>query len=185
MQIGDLSRTRHAHEGHDNAALQALRILLVIALMAAGSLALWLSGGTSAPAGGMVTVAPPQILAGEPQLVELPHRSERVQVADADAAVSVASSISATEAVYVPASGLQDSAPAPITTNPPQLSSEQASAGAKTADTAFNQPEQSVSASRTDIDTTGTVQASLAEPTRPGSPAADLVDLNRASFEQL
>jgi DNA uptake protein ComE-like DNA-binding protein len=187
MQIGNLSRTRHPYEQRDNAALQALRILLVVGLMAAGSLALWLSGGTSAPAGGMVTVAPPQILAGEPQLVELPQRSERVQVADADAAVSMASPVPVTEAAYVPASGPQDSAPAPMMANPPHLSREQASTGAKMAEAAFNQPEQSMSASPTDIDMTGTVakHASLAEPATPQSPAADLVDLNRASFEQL
>lgn len=187
MQIGDLSRTRYPHERHDSAAFQVLRILLVIGLMAGGSLALWLSGGTSAPAGGMVTVAPPQILAGEPQLVELPHRSGRVQVADADPASSMATPTQAMEAVYVPASGPQDPVPAPVPANPPQLSSERASAGATMAEAAFNQPEQPMAASPADIEMTGTVakHASLAEPATPQSPAADLVDLNRASFERL
>jgi DNA uptake protein ComE-like DNA-binding protein len=185
MQIGDLSRTHHSLERHDNAALQALRILLVIGLMAGGSLALWLSAGSGAPTGGMVTAAPPQILAGEKQIVELPQRSGRVQVADADPAASMAASGPLKEAAYIPASGPQDSAlMAAIPSSP---AGERASVGATTAEAAFDRPALAVSAPPTDIDMTGTVarQASLAEPARPESPAADLVDLNQASFEQL
>ncbi|MBD2747077.1 helix-hairpin-helix domain-containing protein [Microvirga sp. BT688] len=91
----------------------------------------------------------------------------------------------ATEAVYVSASGPQEPVPSPMMATPPQLSSEQASVGATAAEAAFNQPERSMTASPRDIEMTGTVQASLAEPARPGGPASDLVDLNRASFEQL
>jgi hypothetical protein len=177
MQIGNLSRTRHPHEGHDNPALQALRVLLVAGLMAGGSLALWLSGGTSAPAGGMVTAAPPQILAGEPQIVELPQRDERVQVADADPSTIMRASGPRAEAPYLPASGPQDSVPASTIAEVLPLAHGQVSAA----------PEPTLSAPPTDVDMTGTVakHASLTEPTGLESPAADLVDLNRASFEQL
>jgi len=187
MQIGDLSRTHHSLKRHDNAALQALRILLVSGLMAGGSLALWLSAGSSPPTGGMVTAAPPQILAGEPQIVDLPQRSERVQVADADANISIASPALTAEVAYVPASGPQEAAPAPMTANPSPLSGERASAATKTAEVVFDRPEQSLAAPPVDVDMTGTVakQASLTKPAGAESPAADLVDLNRASFEQL
>lgn len=177
MQIGNLSRTRHPYEGHDNPAFQALRILLVAGLMAGGSLALWLSGGTSAPAGGMITAAPPQILASEPQLVELPQRDERVQVADADPSTLMGASSLSAEASYLPASGPQDPVPGSRTAEVSPLAGGEASVA----------PEPTSSAPPTDVDMTGTVakHASLAEPERPESPAADLVDLNRASFEQL
>ncbi|MEE1657240.1 helix-hairpin-helix domain-containing protein [Microvirga sp. CF3062] len=173
MQVGDLSRTHPSHERRDNAAFQALRILLVIGLMAGGSLALWLAAGSSASSGGMVTAAPPQILAGEEYVVELPQRTERVQVADADPAASG----SPVEASYLPASGPQDPSAALMEAAPLPLAREQASAA----------PEPTVSAPPTDVDMTGAVakHASLAEPVRSESPAADLVDLNRASFEQL
>jgi hypothetical protein len=173
MQIGNLSRTSHSDELHDSAAHQALRILLVAGFMAGGSLALWLSGGTSAPAGGMVTAAPPQILAGEPQLVELPHRDERVQVADADPTPLMKASGLPAEASYLPASGPQEAMLA-STANPRPLPVAQITGARETIAPA-------------DIDMTGTVakQASLAEPAGLPSPAADLVDLNRASFEQL
>jgi hypothetical protein len=177
MQIGNLSRTRHPDEQHDNAAFQALRILLVAGLMAGGSLALWLSGGTSAPAGGMVTAVPPQLLAGEPQLVELPYRDERMQVADADPSILMKASGPPAEAPYLPASGPQDPLPASTTTEPFPAAGRQASAA----------PEPTLSASSVDIDMTGAVakQASLAGPSGLQSPAADLVDLNRAPIEQL
>jgi hypothetical protein len=166
MQIGDLSRSRHAYEGHDNPALQALRVLLVVGLMTGGSLALWLSAGTGVPAGGMVTVAPPH-------LVKLPQRNERVQVADADPSTMGASGL-AVEASYLPASGPEDPVPASPTADLSPLAGGQVSAAP-------------ASPSLTDVDMTGTVvrQASLAEPARPDSPAADLVDLNRAPVEQL
>jgi DNA uptake protein ComE-like DNA-binding protein len=185
MQIGDLSRTHHSNERRDNATFQALRILLVTGLMAGGSLALWLTAGSSASSGGMVTAAPPQILAGEQQIVELPQPTERVQVADADPAAFIATSGQLTEAAYVPASGPQD--PAPMAASALSLAGKGAYAAPKSAETAFDQFEQTMSAPPTDIDMTGTVakHASLAEPTRSESPAADLVDLNRASFEQL
>ncbi|MBJ6124362.1 ComEA family DNA-binding protein [Microvirga splendida] len=177
MQIGDLSRTRTSREQHDSAALQAMRVLLVIGLMAGGSLALWLSAGSGARTGGMITAAPPQILAGEQQIVELPQRVERVQVADADSEASLAASGPTVEASYVPASGPRDADPAPLAAAPPPLAVEQASVSS----------EPAASALPTDVDMTGAVarQASLAEPVRPESPAAELVDLNRASFEQL
>src|SRR5918994_981153 len=153
MQIGNLSRTHNPYEQRDSAALQALRILLVVSLMAAGTLALWLSGGTSAPAGGMVTVAPPQILAGEPQLVELPHRDERVQVGDAGASILMKASGPTAEASYLPASGPQDPVPASTTADPSPLVSGQVS----------DALEPTLSASPTDIDMTGALakQASL------------------------
>jgi DNA uptake protein ComE-like DNA-binding protein len=177
MQIGDLSRTHHSLERRDSAAFQALRILLVVGFMAGGSLALWLSAGSSASTGGMVTAAPPQILAGEQHIVELPGPTERVQVADADPAAFIATSGPPAEAAYVPASGPQDSGPASMTATPSPLAGEQVSAA----------PEPTLSASRTDVDMTGAVakHASLAESVRPESPNADLIDLNRASFEQL
>ncbi|MGF9758713.1 helix-hairpin-helix domain-containing protein [Microvirga sp. 0TCS3.31] len=177
MQIGNLSRTHHPHERHDNPAFQALRILLVAGLMAGGSLALWLSAGTSAPAGGMVTIAPPQILAGEQHGVELPQRTERVQVADADPTTSMATSSLRLEASYLPASGPQDTVSAPMAADPLPLAGERASAD----------PEPTVSAPPTDIDMTGNVakHASLAGPVPPESPAGGPVDLNRASVEQL
>lgn len=175
MQIGDLPRTHHSIERRDNTAFQALRILLVTGLMAGGSLALWLTAGSSPPSGGMVTVAPPQILTGEEQMVELARPAERVQVADADPAAFVASSGHLKEAAYVPATGPQD--PAPMAASPLPLAGKEASAAL----------EPTVAAAPTDIDMTGTVakDASLTEPARPESPVADLVDLNRASFEQL
>ena len=177
MQIGDLSRTHPSLERRDSAAFQALRILLVIGLMAGGSLALWLSAGSSASSGGMVTAAPPQILGGEQHVVELPQRIERVQVADADPSAPMAISGPQAEASYLPASGPQDLVPAPTTANLSPLVGKQASAA----------PEPTASPPPTDIEMTGTVarHASLVEPERPESPAADLVDLNRAAFEQL
>ncbi|WP_201862876.1 ComEA family DNA-binding protein [Microvirga soli] len=177
MQIGDLPRTHHSHARRDNAAFQALRILLVIGLMAGGSLALWLSAGSSASSGGMVTAAPPQILAGEQHIVEMPQPTRRVQVADADAAAFIAPSGPPAEAAYVPASDPQESGPAPMKATPLSLAGERVSAA----------PEATTSAPSADIDMTGAVakHASLAEPAPPQSPAADLVDLNRASFEQL
>lgn len=173
MQIGDLSRTHSTLDRRDNAAFQALRILLVIGLMAGGSLALWLAAGSSATSGGMVTAVPPQILAGEEHVVELPQRTERVQVADADPAASG----SPVEASYRPASGPQDPGPALMEAAPLPLMGEQASAA----------PEPTEPGPVTDINMTGTVakHASLAEPAPPESPAGGLVDLNRASVEQL
>jgi hypothetical protein len=185
MQIGDLSRTHHSLERRDSAAFQAVRILLVIGLMAGGSLALWLSAGSRASTGGMVTAAPPQIMAGEQQIVELPQPTERVQVADADPDAFIVTSRPLAEAAYVPPAGPQDTAPAPMAASPLPPAGKEASADPKPAETIFDQPERTTSA--TDIDMTGTVakHASLAETARPESPAADLVDLNRASFEQL
>jgi len=187
MQVGDLSRTRHPLERCDNAVRQAMRVLLVMGLMAGGSLALWLSAGSSAPTGGMVTAAPPQILAGEQQIVELPQRAGPAQVADADPGVSMTASDATAEAAYLPASGPQDSVPAPMATNSSTVAGEQTSAIPEPAGAAFDQQEQAASAPLDDIDMTGTIarHASLAEPAPPGSPAADPVDLNRASFEQL
>ncbi|MBF9195573.1 helix-hairpin-helix domain-containing protein [Microvirga sp. BT290] len=125
----------------------------------------------------MITAAPPQILAGEKQLVEVPHRDERVQVADADPATSMATSSSRVEASYLPASGPQDIVSAPMATDLLPLAGEQASAAL----------ESTVSAPPADIDMTGAVakHASLAVPASPLGPVADLVDLNRASVEQL
>ncbi|MFC1456771.1 ComEA family DNA-binding protein [Microvirga arabica] len=176
MQIGNLSRTRHPHERHDNAARQALRVLLVIGLITGGSLALWLSAGSGARSGGMVTAAPPQILAGEPQIVELPQRDERVQVADADPAGALPGSGASLKEAYVPASGPQETVPAYTAAAPPPAV-EQASA----------QSDQAIPAPPADIDMTGAVtrQASLPEPAQPESLAAGLVDLNRASIGQL
>jgi DNA uptake protein ComE-like DNA-binding protein len=187
MQIGDLSRTQHQLERRDSATRQAMRVLLVIGLMAGGSLALWLSAGSSASMGGMVTAAPPQILAGDQPFVEQLQRPERVQVANADPAAAMAASGPPAEAAYVPASGLQDSVPAPMAANPLPPANEQASAVPEPAGAAFGQQTQTVSAPPADIDMTGTVarHASLAGSASPESPAADLVDLNRASFEQL
>jgi hypothetical protein len=187
MQIGDLSRTHQSVERRDSAAFQAVRILLVIGLMAGGSLALWLSAGSRASTGGMVTAAPPQILAGEQQIVELPQPTERVQVADADPDAFIATSRPLAEAAYVPPSGPQDAAPVPMAASPLPPAGKETSAAPKPAETVFDQPERTTSAPATDIDMTGTVakHASLTEPARPESPAADLVDLNRASFEQL
>lgn len=186
MQIGDLSRTRHSHEQGENAAFQALRILLVIGFMTGGLLALWLSAGSSASTGGMVAAAPPQILAGEQQIAELPKRAERVQVADAGPAETLAFSGSPAEAGYRPAFGSQASVPAP-TTDPSPAAGEKTSAALTSVGEAFSKPEQTVAVSPSDIDMTGAVarQAGLAEPLRPQSPAGDRVDLNRASFEQL
>jgi hypothetical protein len=177
MQIGNLSRTRHRYEQYDNAAFQALRILLVTGFMASGSLALWLTAGSSASSGGMVTVTPPQILAGEQHVVELPQRTERVQVADADPLALMEASRPLVEASYLPASDQRDSVPASMTADPsPPMGGAVAAA-----------PEPRVSASPPDIDMTGAVakHASLVEPAPPETSADGLVNLNRASVEQL
>jgi DNA uptake protein ComE-like DNA-binding protein len=88
---------------------------------------------------------------------------------------------------YVPASGPQEAAPAPMTANPSPLSGERAPVATKTAEAVFDRPGQSLAAPPADVDMTGTVakQASLTESAGLQSPAADLVDLNQAPFEQL
>ena len=74
-----------------------------------------------------------------------------------------------------------------MSASPLPLANKEPSAAPKSAGAAFDRTDQTISAPPIDIDMTGTVakHASLAEPARPESPAADLVDLNRASFDQL
>ena len=90
MQVGDLSRTQTPREPHDNAAFQAIRVLLVIGLMSAGWLALWRFQGSGPATEGMVAAAPPQTIIVEPRPAAPPDRTDRVQVADADASVPIA-----------------------------------------------------------------------------------------------
>src|SRR5215218_3608003 len=105
MQIGNLSRTRTSHEQRDSAVQQAMRVLLVIGFMTSGSLVLWHSGGGVSATDGIVTAAPPQILAGSIQTVRSPARPERVRVADADLAAAIPALSAPPQAAYVPASG--------------------------------------------------------------------------------
>lgn len=184
MQIGDLPRTQHTREGRDSAALQAMRILLVIGLMTGGSLALWLSTGSSVAPGGMITAAPPQILAGERRIAEMPQQVKRVQVADADPAPVNATSDASSEAAYLTASGPVDAPHALATASVGPLADEQVPVAPQQVRTDRDQP---VPAPPADVNMTGAVtpRASLAEPPPSAGPAANPVDLNRASLEQL
>ena len=187
MHIGDLPKARTLREPRDNAAFQAMRVLMVIGLMAGGSLALWLSGGSSPSVEGIVTAAPPQTLSNERQTVGLPLRSERVQVADAEPAAPMPAPISPTQVADLPATGPKDTARAPTAESSVPLTSDQASAALEQADAALDQPAQSVPAPPTDMDMTGTVtqHASLAAPAAAEGSVVTLVDLNKASFEEL
>jgi len=187
MRIGDLSQARTLRERRDCAAFQALRVLLVIGLMAGGSLALWLSGSSTPSAEGIVTAAPPQTLPREQQIADRPVRTAQIQVADAGSAVPVPAPTPPAPVVDLPASGAKDTARAPTAESPVPLTSDQASAALEQAEAALDQPAQPVPAPPTDMDMTGTVMqhASLAAPAAPESPAATLVDLNKASFEEL
>ena len=170
MQIGNLSRTQTPHEQRDSAVRQAMRVLLVIGFMAGGSLVLWRSGGGDSPTDGIITAAPPQILAGSMQTVELPVLPERVQVANADPMAPIPTLSAPADVAYLPASGPDEKS------NPalPQIAA------------ALAQTDQPV-APPDDMNTTGAVtqQASLAEPASTASLPTALVDLNKASIEQL
>lgn len=186
MQIGNLSRTPTPREQPDNATRQAMRILLVIGLMIGGSLVLWRSTGSNAPAGGILTAAAPQILAGETQTVELPARASRVQVADADHTAPLSAPNAPPDPAYLPASGSKDTTRAPTAASPVPLMSEQASAALQQAEAAHEQPARPVPRPMEDMNMTGAVtrHASLAEPA-PATASTTPVDLNRAPFEQL
>ncbi|MBM6578960.1 helix-hairpin-helix domain-containing protein [Microvirga sp. BT689] len=185
MQIGNLSRTRTPHEQRDSAVQQAMRVLLVIGFMAGGSMVLWHSGGAGSPTGGIVTAAPPQILTGSVQTVQLPAR--RVRVADADPAAPIRALSAPSNAAYVPASGPDETAGVPTVLSPASPAIEQASAALQQAEAALARSARPVSPPPADMNMTGAVtkQASLAEPVSTTRLSAALVDLNRASVEQL
>jgi DNA uptake protein ComE-like DNA-binding protein len=187
MQIGDLSRTRSLCERRDNAVLQAMRVLLVIGLMAGGSLALWLSAGSSPPVDGIVIPTPPQTLADGGAGVELPLRPERVQVATADPAAAIPAASAPLEVASHPASAPKDTERAPTMESPVPLTPDQAAAELEQAAVALERPAPPVPDAATDVNMTGTVaqHASLAAKAPAESPTSGLVDLNKASFEQL
>jgi DNA uptake protein ComE-like DNA-binding protein len=187
MQIGNLSRTRTSHEQRDSAVQQAMRVLLVIGFMTGGSLVLWHSGGGVSATDGIVTAAPPQILAGSIQTVRSPARPERVRVADADPAAPIPALSAPPHAAYVPASGPDESAGVPAPASPAPPASEQASAAMQQTEAAVERSVRPVYSPLADTNMTGAVtkQASLAEPvSTTGLPAA-LIDLNKATVEQL
>jgi len=181
MQIGDLSRTHVPQEMRDSAARQALRVLLVAGLIAGGSLALWLTGGSGSSAGGMVAVAPPQTAS--------PDRptAAPVQVADAAPSAPIAAASAPLGSGSPPERPSQDWTRAPAEPAPVPSAALQVATAPKQPDAAIDPPAPSP-APPTDMNMTGTVtqQASLAESYVPaGGPDAGLVDLNRASIEQL
>ncbi|QRM28533.1 helix-hairpin-helix domain-containing protein [Microvirga sp. VF16] len=197
MQVGDLSRTQTPREPHDNAALQAMRVLLVIGLMSAGLLALWRFQDFGATTDGMVAVAPPQTITVEPRPAPPPDRTDRVQVADADPSAPIALPRNR-PAVAPPLAADEEDfdetlvEPA-IDRASIEISRDQSLAVLKqfeaaVGQTSHNRPSKPSPAPRTDMNLTGTVtqQASLAQPSVPSpAPISALVDLNKGSIEQL
>lgn len=202
MQVGDLSRTQTPREPHDNAALQAMRVLLVIGLMSAGWLALWRFQESGPAAEGMVAVAPPQTIFVEPRAPAPADRTDRVQVADADSSTSIAL---ARERVAVAPSPKVDEealdealAESAIDSASIRRSHEQSLAVLTQFEAVVQQsprsgpskkePAKPSAAPRADMNTTGTVsrQANSADSYVPaGENASDLVDLNKGSVEEL
>ena len=212
MQVGDLSRTRAPREPHDNVALQALRVLLVVGLMSAGWIALWRFQGSESATEGMVAVAPPQTISVEPKDPAAPDRTDRVQVVDADSSAPIVLPRERTAVALRPEADEEDldeafAEPA-IDTASIRLSHDQSLSVLKQFEAVVQQsPKSEPSKSepsksgptkteatkpsaepRTDMNTTGTVtrQASAAATYVPaGGQASNLVDLNRGTVEQL
>jgi DNA uptake protein ComE-like DNA-binding protein len=197
MQVGNLSRTQMPREPHDNAAFQAIRVLLVIGLMSAGWLALWRSQGSGPATEGMVAAAPPQTITVEPRTAAPPDRTDRVQVADANSSAPIALPMKRPAVASPPETDEQDldqsSVEPAIDPASIGLAHDHSLAVLKQFDAVVRQSPQSkpakpLPAAPTDMNTTGTVteQASLADSYVPaGDTAATVVDLNKGSVEQL
>lgn len=197
MQVGDLSRTHTPREPHDNAALQAMRVLLVIGLMSAGWLALWRFQGGGPATEGMVAAAPPQTIIVEPRPPAPPDRTDRVQVADADPSTPMALPRKRPPVAPLPEADEQDSdqplVESVITPASLGLSRDQSLAVLKQFEAVVQQssrrkPAKPLPAAPADMNMTGTVtqQASLADSDVPASEAASaLVDLNKGTVEEL
>lgn len=197
MQVGDLSRIQTPREPHDNAAFQAIRVLLVIGLMSAGWLALWRFQGGTAITESMVAVAPPQTISVELKPASPPDRTDRVQVADADLSVPIALPRKQPVIASPPEpdeEGLDETLLGPAVDRASiETSRDQSLAVLKQFEAVVGQssrkdPSKLPPTPRTDMNMTGTVtqQASLAEARVPaGGPAAALVDLNKGSVEEL
>jgi DNA uptake protein ComE-like DNA-binding protein len=193
MQVGDLSRPHTPREPHDNVALQAMRILLVIGLMSAGWLALWRFQGSGPATEGMVAVAPPQTISVEPRAPVPPDRTDRVRVADADPSAPIALPRERTTAAPPPEIDEEDLDEPAIDSASIGLSRDQSLAVLKQFEAVVQQSSKSKPAkpqpvTSSDMNMTGTVtqQASLEGSYVPASdPAPTLVDLNKASVEQL
>ncbi|WP_247654670.1 MULTISPECIES: ComEA family DNA-binding protein [Microvirga] len=197
MQVGDLSRTQTPREPRDNAALQAMRVLLVIGLMSAGWLALWRFQAGSPAAEGMVSVAPPQTVAVEVRPAAPPDRAEPVQVADADALTPAALPVKRSAVVSPPDPDEDDLEPslAEPVIDPASLgaSRDQSLAVLKQFQAIVGQSSKSGAAKPpadppADMNMTGTVtqQATRTASYVPaGESASALVDLNRGSVDQL
>ncbi|WP_245435448.1 ComEA family DNA-binding protein [Microvirga calopogonii] len=197
MNVGDLSRPRTPREPHDNAAFQVMRVLLVIGLMSAGWLALGRFRESGPATEGMVTAAPPQTITVESRTPAPPDRAPPVQVADADPAALITLPTKPVAAVRPPETGEDDGEQS---FDEPALDSaaiaqsrDQSLAVLKQFEDALGQssrkePSKPQPAPRTDMNMTGAVtqQASLASQYVPaGGSAADLVDLNKSSVEDL
>jgi len=202
MQVGDLSRTQAPREPHDNVALQAMRVLLVVGLMSAGWLALWRFQGSDPSTEGMVAVAPPQTISVEPRAPAPPDRTDRVQVVDADSSAPIVLPRERAAVASPPEADEEDldealAEPA-IDTASIRLSHDQSLSVLKQFEAVVQQspksgpsksePSKPSAEPRTDINTTGTVtwQASAADTDVPaGEQASNLVDLNKGTVEQL
>ncbi|WP_262296161.1 ComEA family DNA-binding protein [Microvirga sesbaniae] len=202
MQVGDLSRTQTPQEPRDNAALQAMRILLVIGLMSAGWLALWRFQAGSPAAEGMVSVAPPETVIVETRPAAPADRAEPLQVADADASVPAALPVKRPAIVSPPDPDEDDPesflAEPVIDSASLGASRDQSLAVLKQFEAIIGQSSKT-GATKTgaakppadapaDMNMTGTVtqQASRTASYVPaGESASALVDLNKGSVEQL
>jgi DNA uptake protein ComE-like DNA-binding protein len=197
MQVGDLSRTQTPREPHDSAAFQAIRVLLVIGLMSAGWLALWRFQGSGPATEGMVAAAPPQTIAVEPRPAAPPDRTDRVQVADADASVPIALPMRRPAVAAPTETDEQDFdqslvEPA-IDRASIGLAHDHSLAVLKQFEAVVRQspkgkPAKPQAAAPTDMNMTGAVtqQASLADSYVPAGGSAEApVDLNKGSVEEL
>jgi DNA uptake protein ComE-like DNA-binding protein len=178
MQIGNLSPTQEHRTPQDNALRQAMRVVFVIGLMAAGGLGLsWWSHRTGPSPQGAVAAADLQAAPAIPQPPTLVNRTARLEPAVASPPPQAASP-SVDAAPYVPA-GASDQ----IISIPPTASMPPMEAQASLEPSAPLLPESSI-----DPDMTGTVatHASLADAKPQAVPeTSSLVDLNTASFAQL
>jgi DNA uptake protein ComE-like DNA-binding protein len=197
MQVGDLSRTQTPREPHDSAAFQAIRVLLVIGLMSAGWLALWRFQGSGPATEGMVAAAPPQTITVEPRPAAPPDRTDRVQVADADASVPIA--LPMKRPAIAPPTGTDEEDLDQSLVEPAidrasiGLAHDHSLAVLKQFEAVVRQspkskPAKSMAAAPTDMNMTGAVtqQASLADSYVPAGGSAEArVDLNKGSVEEL
>lgn len=197
MQVGDLSRTQTPREPHDSAAFQAIRVLLVIGLMSAGWLALWRYQGSGPATEGMVAAAPPQTITVEPRPAAPLDRTDRVQVADADASVPIALPMKRPTVAPPTETDEED-----LDQSPVEPAIDRASIGlahdhslavlkqfeAVVRQSPKSKPAKPLAAAPTDMNMTGAVtqQASLADSYVPAGGSAEApVDLNKGSVEEL